>query len=125
VEKMDVTGSRMISQGTLRKISVLLVAFAAMLAAVFLLQQPAHAGDSYTWTGEGGNSSWTNSCNWWPKDACQEKYPGKDGSTDDTATIEGLGSGPSPVTLGEPITLASLNLGRGQRVPPWRAARSP
>lgn len=109
---MHVTGLRVVPQSALRRMGALMVAFAAVFGAVLLLQEPAHAGDSYTWTGEGGNSSWTNSCNWWPKDACQEKYPGKE-NPDDTATIEGLDSGPSAVTLGEPITLASLNLGKG------------
>jgi hypothetical protein len=91
---------------------VCLISLAALLAAALLLQEPAHAGDSYTWTGEGNGTSWTDSCNWWPKDSCQQKYPGKE-ATDDTATIEGLDSGPSAVSLGENITLASLNLGKG------------
>jgi hypothetical protein len=95
-----------------RRISVCLAALVVVFTVALLLQRPAHAGDSYIWTGEGNGSSWTDSCNWWPKDACQEKYPGKEAS-DDTATIEGLDEGPSAVTLGEPITLASLNLSRG------------
>lgn len=101
-----------ITQGTLRRLGVCLISLAALLATALLIQKPAHAGDGYTWTGEGNGTSWTDSCNWWPKDSCQEKYPGKE-ATDDTATIEGLDSGPSSVTLGENITLASLNLGRG------------
>jgi fibronectin-binding autotransporter adhesin len=91
---------------------VCLISLAALLATALLVQKPAHAGESYTWTGEGNGTSWTDSCNWWPKDSCQQKYPAKE-AADDTATIEGLDSGPSAVTLGENITLASLNLGKG------------
>ncbi|HEX5851168.1 MAG TPA: hypothetical protein VFY59_18355 [Rubrobacter sp.] len=101
-----------VTQGTLRRLGVCLISLAALLATALLIQKPAHAGDGYTWTGEGNGTSWTDSCNWWPKDSCQEKYPGKE-ATDDTATIEGLDSGPSAVTLGENITLASLYLGKG------------
>jgi hypothetical protein len=101
-----------VTQGTLRRLGVCLISLAALLATALLIQKPAHAGDSYTWTGEGNGTSWTDSCNWWPKDSCQQKYPGKE-AADDTATIEGLASGPAGVTLGENITLASLNLGKG------------
>jgi hypothetical protein len=109
---VETTGLLTVTQGTLRRTGLCLISLAALLATALLIQKPAHAGDSYTWTGEGNGTSWTDSCNWWPKDSCQQKYPGKE-ATDDTATIEGLDSGPSAVTLGENITLASLNLGRG------------
>lgn len=84
---------------------------------VALLQGPAHAGESFTWTGEGGNKSWTNPCNWYEEGACQEKYPGSDGRTDDTATIDEVPGGPSEVTLGENITPASLTLDEGGPAP--------
>jgi hypothetical protein len=101
-----------VTLGTLRKLGVCLISLVALLAMALLIQKPAHAGDSYTWTGEGNGTSWTDACNWWPKDSCQEKYPGKE-AADDTATIQGLNSGSAGVTLGENITLASLNLGKG------------
>src|SRR5215210_956795 len=109
---METTGLRAVTQNAIRRMGACLIALAALLAAALLLQEPAHAGDSYTWTGEDNGTSWTDSCNWWPKDSCQQKYPGKE-ATDDTATIEGLDSGPSAVSLGENMTLASLNLGKG------------
>ncbi|MGH3147747.1 MAG: hypothetical protein ACRDTR_18285, partial [Rubrobacter sp.] len=112
MENAVVTGLRVVRQSNLRRMGACLISLAALLAAALLIQEPAHAGDGYTWTGEGNGTSWTDACNWWPKDSCQEKYPGKE-APDDTATIEGLDSGPSAVTLGENITLASLNLGRG------------
>jgi len=112
VERMEVIGLRMVTQSTLRRVGACLITLAAMFTAALLLQEPAHAGQSYTWTGEGNGTSWTDPCNWYEKDACQQKYPGSE-ATDDTATIEGLEGGPSAVTLGEDLTVASLNLGRG------------
>lgn len=109
---MEVIRLRMVPQSSLRRVGALLVALAAMFGAALLLQEPAHAGESFTWTGEGNGTSWTDPCNWYEEGSCQQNYPGKE-ATDDTATIEGLPGGPSAVTLGEDLTLASLNLGRG------------
>jgi fibronectin-binding autotransporter adhesin len=109
---MESTSLRMIPRSILRRGGVYPIALAAMCFAALVLQEPAHAGESFTWTGEGNGTSWTDSCNWYEKDACQQKYPGKE-ATDDSATIEGLEGGPSAVTLGEDLTLASLNLSDG------------
>ncbi|MDQ4128176.1 MAG: hypothetical protein M3151_09565, partial [Actinomycetota bacterium] len=95
----------------LRRICACLVALAAMCTAALLLQEPAHAGDSYTWTGGGDGESWTDVNNWGG-----QKYPGQENS-DDSATISRLPDGnPSPVKLGESITLGSLDLSEGASV---------
>jgi hypothetical protein len=52
-----------------RRVSVCLTALAVAFIVALLMQKPAHAGESFTWTGEGNGSSWTDSCNWWPKDS--------------------------------------------------------
>lgn len=109
---IGVTGVRAVLGNNLRRVCAYLTAISAVCCAALLLQEPAHAGQGFTWTGEGNGTSWTDPCNWYEKGSCQQKYPGSD-ATDDTATIEGLPSGPSAVTLGENITLGSLNLGRG------------
>jgi hypothetical protein len=109
---IGVTGIRAVLGNNLRRVCAYLTAISAVCCAALLLQEPAHAGQGFTWTGEGNGTSWTDPCNWYEKGSCQQKYPGSD-ATDDTATIEGLPSGPSAVTLGENITLGSLNLGRG------------
>lgn len=109
---METTGARTIPPSASRFGVYLLALVAACAAALLLAQKPAHAGESFTWTGEGNGTSWTDPCNWYEEGACQQKYPGSEAS-DDSATIEGLPGGPSTVTLGEDITLASLNLGRG------------
>lgn len=109
---IGVTGVRTVLENNLRRVYGTLIALATVCCAALLLQEPAHAGQGFTWTGEGNGTSWTDPCNWYEKGSCQQKYPGSD-ATDDSATIEGLPSGPSAVTLGENITLASLNLGRG------------
>jgi hypothetical protein len=90
----------------IRRVGVCLVALAATCSVALLLQEPAHAGDSYTWTGDGNGGIWTDPNNWGG-----QKYPGQEAS-DDTATID-LGGSPAPVTLNENIELASLNLGLG------------
>ena len=65
----------------------------------FLLQEPARAGKSFTWTGEG-------------KDECQQNYPDKS-APDDSAQLAPTGSIPAHVILGENLTLASLNVEAG------------
>jgi hypothetical protein len=80
-----------------------------------LLQEPAHAGESFTWTGEGQDGAWTNSCNWHPKNHCQPTYPGKE-ATDDQANVTRTPSAPAHVTLGEDVSLGSLTLGEGASI---------
>lgn len=109
---METINPRTLLRDAPQRLGACLVALGALLAAVLMAQTPAHAGQGYTWTGEGNGTSWTDPCNWYEEGACQQKYPGSE-ATDDTATIEGLPGGPSAVTLGGNITLASLNLGRG------------
>src|SRR3712207_5860967 len=93
-----------------RRLGVLLAALAVAFIVALLLQNPAHAGESFTWTGEGKDGGmWNNACNWYPKDECQENYPGKQ-NPDDHALIKATPSGPSHVKLGENVTLASLSL---------------
>lgn len=80
---------------------------AAAFAAALLAPASALAG-GYEWTGEGNGSSWTDACNWWPKNQCQQKYPEK---PEDSASIAPLpGKSPPRVTLGENLTLASVSL---------------
>lgn len=92
-----------------RRMGVYLAVLAVAFVVALLLQRPAHAGESFTWTGEGKDGIWTNPCNWYPKDQCQENYPGKQ-APDDSAAIAATPSGPSHVGLGEDISLASLSL---------------
>lgn len=74
-----------------------------------LLRPPtiAHAG-SFTWTGAGDGSTWTDPSNWNPSNG----YPGAEGE-DDSATIVRLGGGPANVTLNTSVTLASLSVAEG------------
>lgn len=99
----------------LRRLGTYLLALTAALAVAILLQEPAHAGESFTWTGEGHDGAWTNSCNWHPKNHCQPTYPGKE-ATDDQANVTRTPSAPAHVTLGEDITLGSLTLGEGASI---------
>jgi hypothetical protein len=92
-----------------RRMGVYLAALAVAFIVALLLQKPTHAGESFTWTGEGKDGNWTNACNWYPKDQCQENYPGKQ-NPDDSAAIAATPSGPSHVALGENVTVASLSL---------------
>lgn len=96
----------------LRRLGVCLISLSTLLVAAMLLQEPAHAGESFTWTGEGQDGVWTNSCNWHPKNHCQPTYPGKE-AADDQAVVARTPSAPAHVTLGEDIDLKSLTLGEG------------
>lgn len=49
---MTVDSFQMVTGSTLRRIYAFLIALAAVGCATLVLQEPAHAGDSYTWTGE-------------------------------------------------------------------------
>lgn len=112
VKKVEAIGYAPVMEALPRRVGALLISLAAVFAAALLLtQKPAHAGESFTWTGEGRDGAWTNACNWYPKDECQQKYPGKD-APDDTAVLSPA-SAPAHVTLGEGITLDSLNLEAG------------
>lgn len=93
-----------------RRSGVFLAVLSAAFALALLYQTPAWAGESFTWTGEGKDGGdWTNACNWYPKDECQENYPGKE-NPDDHALIKATGSGPAHVILGKDVSLASLVL---------------
>jgi hypothetical protein len=85
------------------------VALVAAFAVVLLMQRPAHAGESFQWTGEGHDGNWVNSCNWHPQGDCKETYPGKSAS-DDQAIIKRTASAPAHVALGDDITVSSLGL---------------
>jgi hypothetical protein len=93
----------------MRRVGVCLAALAVAFIVALLLQKPAHAGEGFNWTGEGNGSSWTDPCNWYPENQCQENYPGKQ-APDDSASIARTPSAPAHVTLGEDVTLASLSL---------------
>jgi fibronectin-binding autotransporter adhesin len=99
----------MLAVRRLRTVSLGLISFLAVFVTVLVLQQPAHAGESFQWTGEGHDGNWTNSCNWHPEGDCKETYPGKSAS-DDQAIIKRTASAPAHVALGEDITVSSLSL---------------
>jgi hypothetical protein len=86
-----------------------LVAFAAAFLVALISQTPAHAGESFEWTGEGNDGNWVNSCNWHPEGNCKQTYPGKSAS-DDQAIIKRNASAPAHVALGEDMTVSSLSL---------------
>jgi hypothetical protein len=65
----DVDGS------TLGRMGVGLISLFVLSVVALLLQQPAHAGESFEWTGEGRDGNWVNSCNWHPEGDCKETYP--------------------------------------------------
>jgi hypothetical protein len=114
VERVDVEGlvpGRLwkVVSSTLGRVGVGLISHFALSVIALLLQQPAHAGESFEWTGEGHDGNWVNSCNWHPEGDCKQTYPGKSAS-DDQAIIKRTASAPAHVALGEDITVASLSL---------------
>jgi fibronectin-binding autotransporter adhesin len=98
-----------VASSTLGRVGVGLISLFALSAMALLLQQPAHAGESFQWTGEGHDGNWTNSCNWHPQGDCKETYPGKSAS-DDQAIIKRTASAPAHVALGDDLTVSSLSL---------------
>jgi fibronectin-binding autotransporter adhesin len=98
-----------VASSTLGRVGVSLISLFALSVMALLLQQPAHAGESFEWTGEGHDGNWVNSCNWHPEGDCKQTYPGKSAS-DDQAIIKRTASAPAHVALGEDITVASLSL---------------
>lgn len=111
-EMMKAIGYGLDLEGVPRRVAVVLVALSAVFAAMLLLQEPAHAGESFTWTGKGNDGgNWNNPCNWYPEGECQEKYPGKE-NPDDTAVLPSAG-GPAHAILGENIILDSLTMEAG------------
>ena len=104
---MTTIGHGTVLEGVQRRVGVVLISLTAVFAVALLLQEPAHAGETFNWTGEGKDGgNWNNPCNWYPEDECQQKYPGKE-DPDDTAVLAPA-SGPAHVILGENITLDSL-----------------
>jgi fibronectin-binding autotransporter adhesin len=91
------------------RVGLALISLLVLSVIALLWQQPAHAGESFEWTGEGHDGNWVNSCNWHPEGDCKETYPGKSAS-DDQAIIKRTESAPAHVALGEDITVASLGL---------------
>jgi hypothetical protein len=69
-------------------------------------------GDTFDWTGEGDNDTWTDPCNWYPPDACGEDYPGNDDDDD----VANLGVLAIHVNGAGSITLKDLNLAEGAQL---------
>jgi hypothetical protein len=71
-------------------------------------------GSDFTWTGEGDGVTWTDPCNWVPKDACSDdsKYPGQDPDKDDSASLPGDRK-PATIVVTEDIKLKNLSITPG------------
>jgi len=91
-----------------KHLSASLAVAAAAIGVALGAASPAAAGGSFTWTGEGDGQTWTDACNWWPKNQCQQEYPGS-GSADDDAVLAYVpGKTPPQVKLGDDVDLGSF-----------------
>jgi hypothetical protein len=104
--------SRAIRRSRLSRTVMLFGLFAALAGPWVRPDRAQAAEDAYSWTGEGDNNSWIDACNWWPADACESDYPGKD-DLDDRAF---LGELAIHVHGGGLITLKDLTLDEGAQL---------